>query len=186
VTPLDELECWNFGLRLEILPSHFTTKCIFFNCASLGTAATISPWYPLQTYQSFDGTLCRYPGEKIFHLAAHNETSCRARVYRIPQSHHSTFKDDLERPSSIGVLEHQGQAEWISGNFPIPTKDNDVEWIWDFGVPLTKQSSARFILSPEFQTCWLVGPDTLDDESKELLYVRSRRPLVGIVIAAFH
>jgi hypothetical protein len=68
------------------------------------------------------------------------------------------FKDDLGRPIPIGVLEHQGHPEWISGSFLIPEKDNDIEWIWDFAA-LNKAIKRKGLSFP--QNSRLVGSSGL-------------------------
>jgi hypothetical protein len=80
----------------------------------------------------FNGTLGRYPREKIHLEVDPKAIPHRSRAYPIPHTHLRLFQDELERLVSIGVLEPQGRAEWISGSFLIPKKDSTVRWISDF------------------------------------------------------
>lgn len=80
----------------------------------------------------FDGKLKVYPDEKMHLTIEPNAVPHRSRAYPIPRMHLQTFKDELDRLERIGVLEKAGRAEWITGTFVIPKKDQRVRWISDF------------------------------------------------------
>ena len=54
------------------------------------------------------------------------------RHYPVPHLYKQTFKKELERLVSIGVLEKVQESEWGSPTFIIPKKDGRVRFISDF------------------------------------------------------
>ena len=80
----------------------------------------------------FDGKLKAYTGDKI-HLEVDDSAKPHvSRPYAVPRVHMPTFKKELDRLISIGVLEPCGRAEWVAGTFIIPKKDGKVRWVSDF------------------------------------------------------
>ena len=96
----------------------------------------------------FNNELKVFTDEKI-HLDIDPKVSPhRSRAYSVPQLHLATFKKELERLVSIGVLEKCGRADWVSGTFIIPKKDGRVRWVSDFRA-LNKAIKRKFYPLPK-------------------------------------
>jgi len=61
-----------------------------------------------------------------------NAKPFHCRPYPVPQSYRTIFKKELERLTTIGVLERTGPSEYLSPTFIIPKKDGRVCWVSDF------------------------------------------------------
>ena len=55
-----------------------------------------------------------------------------AQAFPVPHIHEATFKKDLDRLVSIGVLTKINRSEWAAPTFIIPKKDGRVRFVTDF------------------------------------------------------
>ena len=79
-----------------------------------------------------DDTLKHYPDGEIHLDIDPSSRPHRCRVYPVPRTQLSCFKEELDRLVGIGVLSLTGRSTWINGSFIIPKKDNTVRWVSDF------------------------------------------------------
>ena len=80
----------------------------------------------------FSGKLGSYP-HRTFSLELKPDAKpFHAKPYAVPRAHLATFKQELDRLVSIGVLVPTGASLWAAGTFIIPKKDGTVRWISDF------------------------------------------------------
>ena len=80
----------------------------------------------------FSGKLGSYPHRTFSLELKPDATPFHAKPYAVPHVHLATFKKELDRLVSIGVLKPTGASLWAAGTFIIPKKDNTVRWISDF------------------------------------------------------
>lgn len=80
----------------------------------------------------FDGQLGKWEGDPVDIPLKENAKPYHARAFPIPKIYEDTFKKDLDRLVSIGVLTKVNRSEWAAPSFVIPKKDNRVRFISDF------------------------------------------------------
>lgn len=86
----------------------------------------------LQFTDLFSGKLGCYPHKEFDLQLIPNATPKHMRAFPVPKAHEETFKREIERLLSIGVLEKVGSTEWASPSFIIPKKDGQVRLVSDF------------------------------------------------------
>ena len=80
----------------------------------------------------FDGQLGDWVGNPVEIPLKEGSKPYHARAFPIPNIHEQTFKKDLDRLVSIGVLRKVNRSEWAAPAFIIPKKDGRVRFISDF------------------------------------------------------
>ena len=80
----------------------------------------------------FDGQLGDWIGDPVEIPLKEGSKPYHARAFPIPNIHEQTFKKDLDRLESIGVLRKVNRSEWAAPAFIIPKKDGRVRFISDF------------------------------------------------------
>ena len=80
----------------------------------------------------FDGELGDWVGDPVEIPLKEGSQPYHARAFPIPNIHEQTFKKDLDRLVSIGVLRKVNRSEWAAPAFIIPKKDGRVRFISDF------------------------------------------------------
>ena len=80
----------------------------------------------------FDGQLGDWTGDPVEIPLKEGAKPYHARAFPIPHIHEDTFKKDLDRLVSIGVLRKVNRSEWAAPAFIIPKKDGRVRFISDF------------------------------------------------------
>ena len=80
----------------------------------------------------FDGQLGDWVGDPVEIPLKEGAKPYHARAFPIPNIHEQTFKKDLDRLESIGVLRKVNRSEWAAPAFIIPKKDGRVRFISDF------------------------------------------------------
>ena len=80
----------------------------------------------------FDGTLGEWRTEPVDFELVDGAQPHSQRHYPVPHLYKQTFKKELDRLVSLGVLEKVQQSEWGTPTFIIPKKDNKVRFISDF------------------------------------------------------
>lgn len=86
----------------------------------------------LQHTELFSGTLGCFPQREYDLDLIPTAIPKHFRAYPIPKVHEETFKKEVNRLLSLGVLEHCGASEWASPTFIIPKKDGQVRMVSDF------------------------------------------------------
>ena len=86
----------------------------------------------------FDGELGDWVGDPVEIPLKEGSQPYHARAFPIPNIHEQTFKKDLARLVSIGVLRKVNRSEWAAPAFIIAKKDGRVRFISDF-CKLNKQ-----------------------------------------------
>ena len=54
------------------------------------------------------------------------------RVCPTPQAHDQSLRDEVQRPTKLGVLEQIDRSEWAAPSFPRPEQNNTIRFISDF------------------------------------------------------
>jgi hypothetical protein len=80
----------------------------------------------------FDGQLGDWVGDPIEIPLKEGAKPYHAKAFPIPHIHEQTFKKDLDRLESIGVLRKVNRSEWAAPAFIIAKKDGRVRFISDF------------------------------------------------------
>ena len=80
----------------------------------------------------FDGTLGEWKGDPVDIKLKPDATPYHTKAYPIAHIHEATFKKDLDRLESIGVLKKINRSEWAAPAFIIPKKDGRVRFVSDF------------------------------------------------------
>ena len=80
----------------------------------------------------FDGQLGEWKGKPVEIPLKDDAIPYHARAFPVPHIHEKTFKKDLDRLVSIGVLTKVNRSEWAAPAFIIPKKDGRVRFISDF------------------------------------------------------
>ena len=80
----------------------------------------------------FDGQLGEWKGEPVDIPLQEDAKPYHARAFPVPHIHEATFKKDLDRLVSIGVLTKVNRSEWAAPAFIIPKKDGRVRFVTDF------------------------------------------------------
>ena len=80
----------------------------------------------------FDGQLGDWVGDPVEIPLKEGAKPYHARAFPIPHIHEETFKKDLDRLESIGILRKVNRSEWAAPAFIIPKKDGRVRFISDF------------------------------------------------------
>ena len=74
--------------------------------------------------------------------------SSRSHVYAVPDVYRDLFKHKLDQLVAIGVLKKCDCADWVSGTFIVPKKDNQVQWGSNF-CALNKAIKRKFYPLPK-------------------------------------
>lgn len=80
----------------------------------------------------FDNKLRKYPYAKVHLELEEGAKPVHKRHYPVPRIHQTTFKKELDRLESLGILERTGPSEWAAPTFITPKKDGTVRWVSDF------------------------------------------------------
>ncbi len=80
----------------------------------------------------FDGTLGTFNGEPYDIKLKENAEPFHTRPFPVPRIHEFTFKSELDRLCSLGVLKRVNRSQWGAPTFIIPKKDGTVRFISDF------------------------------------------------------
>ena len=80
----------------------------------------------------FDGTLGKFTGEPYDIKLKDGAEPFHARAFPVPKIHELTFKKEIDRLVSIGVLKKVNRSQWGAPTFLIPKKDGTVRFISDF------------------------------------------------------
>lgn len=80
----------------------------------------------------FDGTLGRWQTEPVKIETKPGAKPVNSRWYPVPRINKETFKKELERLESIGVLERVQESQWGTPVFIIPKKEGTVRFVTDF------------------------------------------------------
>lgn len=80
----------------------------------------------------FDGQLGLWKGDPVDIPLKDNAKPYHARAFPVAHIHERTFKKDLDRLESIGVLTKINRSEWAAPAFIVPKKDGRVRFVTDF------------------------------------------------------
>ena len=81
----------------------------------------------------FDGQLGLWKGDPVdIPLKDNAKKPYHARAFPVAHIHERTFKKDLDRLESIGVLTKINRSEWAAPAFIVPKKDGRVRFVTDF------------------------------------------------------
>ncbi len=80
----------------------------------------------------FDGKLGEFTGPPVEIELKPGAKPYHARSFPIPHIHEQTFKKDLDRLVSVGVLTKVNHSEWAAPAFIVPKKDGRVRFVTDF------------------------------------------------------
>ena len=80
----------------------------------------------------FDGQLGEWKGDPVDIPLKDDAKLYHARAFPVPHIHEATFKKDLDRLESIGVLTKINRSEWAAPTFIIPKKDGRVRFVTNF------------------------------------------------------
>ena len=80
----------------------------------------------------FDGTLGEWKGDPIDIKLKEGAIPYYRPPMKVPHIHEATFKKDLDRLVSIGVLTKKNTSEWGAPSFIVPKKDGTVRFVTDF------------------------------------------------------
>ena len=80
----------------------------------------------------FDGTLGKWKTKPVKIETRSDSKPVNSRWYPVPRINKLTFKKELERLVSIGVLERVQESEWGTPVFIIPKKEGTVRFLTDF------------------------------------------------------
>ena len=80
----------------------------------------------------FDGSLGHWQGPPYDIKLKNDAQPYHARPYPIPKAYEKTFKMEVERLCTLGVLKKVNRSEWAAPTFIIPKKDQTVRFISDF------------------------------------------------------
>lgn len=100
-----------------------TIEDVISGCKHLSTQEQEALRNVLNNYKKlFSADLGLYKGEKVSLEVDPQAIPHRQRAYTVPICQRSTFKQELDRLVTLGVLEPTGRSEWIAGTFIIPKK----------------------------------------------------------------
>jgi len=106
---------------------------IVANATQLNDTEKKSLYKLLTEYEElFDGTLGNWNTEEVDLELKEGEKPHSSRYYPMPHIHKETFRKEVKRLISIGVLEEVRESEWGSPTFIIPKKQGTVRFISDF------------------------------------------------------
>jgi hypothetical protein len=80
----------------------------------------------------FDGTLGTWNGPEVDIKLKKDAIPYFARPFPVPQIHEKTFKIEIDRLVTIGVLKWTHAQNWAAPTFVLPKKDGSVHFISDF------------------------------------------------------
>ena len=80
----------------------------------------------------FDGKLGEWKGDPVDIELKPDAKPYHTKAYPIAHIHEATFKKDLDRLESIGVLKKINHSKWAAPAFIVPKKDGRVRFVSDF------------------------------------------------------
>jgi hypothetical protein len=87
----------------------------------------------IQKYEDlFDGTLGTFTGTPYDIKLKENVEPFHIRAFPVPKIHEYSFKSEIERLVSLGVLKKVNRSQWGAPTFLIPKKDGTVNFISNF------------------------------------------------------